>query len=282
MNDWKQARQSYEDTPIPAELEERVQEGIRQGRMRYRGARRSAWRATASIAACLAVLLTALNTFPSFAAAAAEVPVLGGLFQVLTVRSFTDENGDRTVKVEQPGVTSGSFAEQVNAEIQSRVEERLAEGEQVVAKAKEAFLATGGTEEEWTKRDTTISVDYEIKSQTDTTVSFVVESYVSVASAYQEQTFYNLDLEAGRELTLRDVLGEDWIALCNDSIRGQMAAAEDPTVYFDEERGGFSTVDGTTGFYLNQAGNPVVVFPRATVAIGTMGVVEFEIPKLIG
>lgn len=122
-------------------------------------------------------------------------------------------------------------------------------------------------------------MDYEIKSQTDTTVSFVVESYVSIASAYQEQFFYNLDLAADRELTLRDVLGENWAALCNDSIRAQMAAAEDPSVYFSEEEGGFSSVDESTGFYLNQAGNAVVVFPRAAVAIGAMGVVEFEIVK---
>lgn len=279
MNEWKQARESYEATPIPEELGERVQEGIRQGRERYRSARRPAWRAAASLAACLVVLLAALNMFPAFAAAAAEVPVLGDLFQVLTVRSFTDENDDRTVEVDQPGVTGGAFAERVNAEIQARVEEKVAEGNQIVAEAKAAFLATGGTEEEWAQRDTTVSVDYEIKSQTDTTVSFVVESYVSIASAYQEQFFYNLDLAADRELTLRDVLGENWVALCNDSIRAQMAAAEDPSVYFSEAEGGFSSVDESTGFYMNQAGNAVVVFPRAAVAIGAMGVVEFEIVK---
>ena len=38
-------------------------------------------------------------------------------------------------------------------------------------------------------------------------------------------------------------------------------------------------MDESTGFYLNQAGNAVVVFPRAAVAIGAMGVVEFEIVK---
>lgn len=66
MNEWKQARESYEAAPIPEELGERVQEGIRQGRKRYLSARRPAWRAVASLAACLVVLLAALNMFPAF------------------------------------------------------------------------------------------------------------------------------------------------------------------------------------------------------------------------
>ena len=67
--------------------------------------------------------------------------------------------------------------------------------------------------------------------------------------------------------------------ICNESIKAQMAAAEEPSVYFEESMGGFSTVDETTGFYINEAGNPVVVFPPYTVAIGAMGYVEFEISK---
>ena len=56
----------------------------------------------------------------------------------------------------------------------------------------------------------------------------MVESAVSFAAAYQEQTYYNLDLENDRELTLQDVLGEDWVETCNESIRAQMDAAERP------------------------------------------------------
>ena len=85
----------------------------------------------------------------------------------------------------------------------------------------------------------------------------------------------NLDLAAEKELTLADVLGEQWVTICNESIREQMAAAADPSVYFDEAMGGFTTVDENTDFYINADGDAVVVFPRATVAIGAMGVVEF-------
>ena len=99
----------------------------------------------------------------------------------------------------------------------------------------------------------------------------MVESAVSFANAYQEETYYNLDLANDRELTLQDVLGEDWVEKCNESIREQMDAAEDPSVYFTPDAGGFTTVDEDTQFYLNEAGNPVVVFPPYTVPLGPWG-----------
>ena len=120
---------------------------------------------------------------------------------------------------------------------------KIAEGEKIIADYKEAFLATGGTEEQWAEKDNTVSVTYDIKSQTDTTVSFVVDSYVSIASSYQEQVYYNLDLAANREIALADLLGENWVEICNESIRTQMAESEDPSVFFSEDMGGFTTVD---------------------------------------
>lgn len=275
MNEFKHAKEEYEATPVPAELKDRVQAGIRQGKANR--ARRAWGRRLGTVAACFVVVVGALNLSPTVAAAAADMPVLGGLFQVLTVRSFTDENADRTLEVQQPAVTGSDFAEAISAEIQKRVDDKTAEGEQMVAEYKEAFLATGGTQEEWEQHDITVSVTYEIESQTDSTVSFLVESNVSFANAYWERTYYNLDLAAGKELTLADLLGENWVSVCNDAIQAQMAAAEDPTVYFDASAGGFTTVDETTQFYLNEAGEPVVVFSPYTVAPGAMGYVEFPI-----
>lgn len=281
MNEFCTAKEAYEEIPIPQELSERVQAGIHQGSRAYRSARRrvALRRTLTTAAACFVVVVGTLNLSPTVAAAAADVPVLGGLFRILTVRSYQDTNGDRTVEVEQPGLSGGALAQQVSQEIQERVDARIAEGEALIAQYKEAFLATGGTEAQWAEKENTVSVTYEIKSQTDTTVSFVVDSYVSIASAYQEQIYYNLDLAADREITLADLLGENWVEICNESIRTQMAQSEDPSVFFSEDMGGFATVDETTSFYINEAGDPVVVFPKYTVAVGAMGNVEFEITK---
>ena len=84
MNEFKNAKEEYDNTPIPAELSERVQAGIQEGKARYRARRGRTIRRWASAAACFCAVLAGLNLSPTIAKAAAEVPVLGGLFQVLT------------------------------------------------------------------------------------------------------------------------------------------------------------------------------------------------------
>ena len=279
MNELQEAKTEYEAIEIPAELSDRVGAGIAEGRRR--ASRRRTWlRSAGSIAACVVVLFAGLNLSPTFAAAAADVPVVGGLFRVMTVRSYTVQNEDETIHVDQPAVSGGdAFTQEINREIQERVDAKTAEGKELVAEYKEAFLSTGGTEAEWAQHDNQVSVTYTVESQTDTTVSFVVDTSVSIADAYQESYYYNLDVKNDRELTLKDLLGDDWVDVCNASIRQQMADSKDPSVYFDKSMGGFTTVDETTSFYINASGDPVVVFPRATVAIGAMGAVEFPIAK---
>ena len=277
QNPWKSARAEFDAVPLPEELNDRVLAGIREGQFRRK--RRRLGRMLGTCAACFVLLLGVLNLSPTVAKAAADLPGVGGVFQVLTFRNFRDADTDRTVSVAQPGITGTEFAGKVNAEIQQRVRDALAEGDSVIADYKESYFATGGTQEEWEAHNIRVTVDYAIKYQTDTRVSFVLDTNISLFNSYHKQYFYNLDLAEDRELTLRDLLGDDWTAICNRSIRAQMAAAEDPTVYFTSEQGGFTTVDESTPFYINSAGNPVVVFPRATVAIGALGVVEFEITE---
>lgn len=273
--EWRSARQEFDAVPLPEELNDRVLAGIRQGQARRR--QRTLGRVLGTCAACFILLLGVLNLSPTAARAAGDLPVVGRAFQVLTFRNWRDVNDDRTVSVAQPGLSGTEFAGRVNGEIQERVQAALAEGESVIADYKESYFATGGTQEEWEAHDAKVTVDYAIKYQTDTRVSFVLDTNISLLNSYHKQYFYNLDLAQDRELTLRDLLGEDWVAICNDSIRSQMANAPDPAVYFTPEQGGFVTVDEATRFYINSAGNPVVVFPRATVAIGALGVTEFEI-----
>ena len=84
MNEFKRAKEAYDNIPIPDELAQRVQTGIRQGKARSRNRRNRTVRRWIASAACFGALLAGLNLSPAMASAAASVPVLGGLFQVLT------------------------------------------------------------------------------------------------------------------------------------------------------------------------------------------------------
>lgn len=284
MDEFREAKQEYEATPIPEELSGRVWAGICQGRVNRRQAiRRRILRTVGSFAACFALLIGGLNLFPGFASAAAEIPVLGGLFQVLTVRNYDAVKDQINYHVSVPEIqTEGDddLAQKVNAEIQERVDAHLEETKQLWEEYREAYLATGGTEEEWEQRQMDVIIEYEIKSQTDTTVSFVVNLFQGSFNAYNKLYFYNLNLAEDRDITLEDLLGENWVEICNTAIQKQIDASVDEdgfTYFFPPDQGGFTTVDEDTDFYIGEDGVPVVVFPQYEIAAGAAGVVEFRI-----
>lgn len=283
MNEFQEARKAYEDIPVPEELSRCVQAGIRRGKANR--LRRMWGKRLAAVAACLAVTVGVLNLSPAMASAAADIPVLGGLFRVLTVRSYETERDQIVYHVEVPEVQAEStIVQRVNEEIQQRVDTHIAEAKDMWEEYHKAFLATGGTEKEWAERTLDLTVTYNIKSQTDTAISFAVDMSQSSVSASQTQYYYNLDLSSpeGRDITLWDLLGDDWINICNTSIQTQIDASADKdgfTYFFAPEEGGFTTMDETTNFYIDRSGVPVVVFPKYAIAAGAAGIVEFPISQ---
>ena len=281
MNEFKNAKEEYDNTPIPAGLSERVQAGIQEGKARYRARRGRTVRRWGATAACFAILLAGLNLSPTLAKAAAGVPVLGGLFRVLTVISYDASDGGINYAVSVPGLEADStLAERVNAAIQEKMDAHLAKARQDWDDYREAFFATGGTEEEWAGRVMDVIVSYEIKSQSETRVSFVVTLGEGWVSSMEERYYYNLDFSEDRDLTLRDYLGENWVETCNAAIERQIADSVDEegfTFFFAPEEGGFTTVDETTGFYVREDGTVVVCFPEYSIAAGAAGIPEFPI-----
>lgn len=281
MNEFKKAREDYEATPIPEELGDRVRAGIRRGRANYR---RRRWRKYGiGAAACLAVLVGALNLSPTVAAAAAEVPVLGGLFRVMTFISFNASDGGINYAVSVPRLeTDGEseLAQAVNDAIENKVLRLEEKARQDWDDYKDAFFATGGTEEEWGERTMDVIVDYEIKSQSPDRVSFVVTFAEGWVASMEERYCYNLDLAEDRDITLADLLGENWVERCNEAVNAGIAASVDEegfTYFFTPEEGGFTTVDETTAFYIREDGVPVLVFPEYSIAAGAAGSPEFPV-----
>ena len=275
MKKLEEARRAYESTPIPEELSSRVEEGIRQGRG-ARQRRQRLRRRWLSAAACLTLLIAGLNMSPTVARAAAEVPVIGGLFRVLTFVSYDKTEDDINYSVTVPEVDAESaLAETVNKAIQEKVDQHLAKAQQDWEEYREAFFATGGTEEQWAGRQMDVIVDYEIKFRSDTEVSFVITMAEGWVSSMEERTCYNLNLTENREITLKDLLGENWAEISTAAIQRQID--EEPQKYFTPEMGGFTAVDENTAFYIREDGVPVALFAEYEIAPGSTGFPEFPL-----
>ena len=141
---------------------------------------------------------------------------------------------------------------------------------------RQAFLDTGGTQEEWAAHKLEIRVWYEIKSQTENYLSLMVSGSESWSSAYGETRYYNIDLKSGSLVTLKDLLGDDYADIVNTSIREQMKQRTDVT-FWTPEQGGFTGISDHVRFYINAADHPVIVFEKYEIAPGSEGQPEFEI-----
>ena len=281
MNELKHAKETYDNTPIPSELSERVQAGIQKGKALYQNRRNRTFHRWMVAAACFCLVLAGLNLSPTLASAAANAPVFGGLFQVLIFVDYTKSEDDINYNVSAPRVEAESnLAEKVNAAIQEKVDQHLAKAQQDWDDYREAYFATGGTEDEWGDRKMDVIIDYEIKSQTEDWVSFTVSYAENWVSSYEECSYYNLNFTENRDLTLRDFLGENWVTVCNTAIQKQIDESIDAnglTYFFAPDEGGFTTVNESTSFYVREDGMIVVCFPKYSIAAGAAGNLEFVI-----
>lgn len=311
MNQWEEAKKKYDGIPIPEELEKRVQAAVdasaqkraadgqlpltRQTKKRLDGRRltgkelagrsltrrRLAGRGLAAAAAVTLVFTALVNTNTAFAETVNGIPVIGTVARLLTFQSYERAERDYKLTVEVPGVElTGEDAKGlesfVNGQIQAQCD---AYAEAAVERAeayKKAFLDTGGTQEEWEAHQIEIHVWYELKAQSEDYLSFVVHGTENWNSASSGSVYYNLDLRQKKLITLKDLLGEDGIRKAEESVKAQMKQMEaEQEIAFWEP----AVVSDETSFYINEAGNPVVVFEKYEIAPGSAGEITFEIER---
>ena len=272
-----------DNTPIPLELEGKVEEALERGkRLRRRQQRNAYWRGGSIAAACL-VLVLGLNLSSGFALAMQEVPLFGSVFRVLTFRDyqFGDEIKHVEVKlpqIEAPEDGKANWTEAANETIQRVIDQQVAASEARAEDYYEAFIATGGREEDF--RPVEITVDYELKYSDETYLSFLVEEYDTVASASYSGTYYNFDVTTGQALTLKDILGEDWQEKAAEQIQKQLEAFPgEKKELLDQSVDIKALLTEERDFYLNASGKPVVVFAKYELGAGALGPVEIPLEK---
>ena len=277
------AKKDYEDIPIPQELSERILMEVKKADKRRKIQmikRISRYGLTA--AASFTILFTlGLNTSVAFANAAENIPVIGAVAKVLTFRSYQTKTDDLNMTVDIPSIDmiSEEFSDvedSVNSEIYELCRQYANEAEKRVEEYRTAFLDTGGTLEEWEAHNIEIKVWYEVKTQTDKYLSLVINGAENWNNAGGKSKYYNFDLEKGGLLTLRDVMGNDYGQMIEEQIRSQMKERETTQgiKYFEGE---LPELSDDTKFYMNESGNPVIVFEPYEIAPGADGQQEFEI-----
>ncbi len=288
MSILKKAKQTYNSIEIPQELGYVVNRAVHENKVHKRESMRTWLKgATATLATTFALFVILLNTNESFAKAMEDVPIIGSIAEVFTVREYKEESEVELIDAKIPAIRNTGNTDlenRINYEISSKINEVLEEAKQRAEEYKNAVLATGGTMEDFIP--TQINIDYEITYQDEKLISFVITKSESFASAYQEQYFYNIDIENGKELNLKDVLGANYKEIVDAEVNKQIAERkaqdEENNLYFTPEEGGFSGIDNEyQEFYINEDKKVTIVFQKYDIAPGYMGIQNFVIPNEI-
>ena len=148
----------YDSIEIPDRLSEVVDRAIRSRsgeelRRRYERERRRSrtvrlFRNAAAAAAALILCLTVgVNSSEAFARELGELPVIGALARVLTVRSWHGTDGDYEIDLEVPRIEAETqpdaapdFTEEINAQIEKIVDSYMEQARAEFAEYKKAFF----------------------------------------------------------------------------------------------------------------------------------------------
>lgn len=270
MEMWKE---EYDQIPVPQEARDRIEAGIMRARLeKKRSDRMKNMKRTGVTAAALVLTFgIAVNASPVVAQAMDGIPVIGSIARVVTIRNYNESTDNGMMADISVPQIDGNVA--ANAEMDAYAKELISRYEAEV-------VAQLGQEE----GHYALESSYEVVSDNDKYVSIRINTVETMASGAEFVKIFTVDKATGQTVSLKDYLNSpEKLEAVSQNIKDQMAAqmAEDEgKVYFTEgEPGGFTGLTGDENFYLNEAGELVIVFGEYEVAPGYMGVVSFTIPK---
>ena len=271
-------KSGYNNIKIPDKLDSVVQSAIDEAlssKKRFTVLKKVLCTAAALFIAAVSML----NLSPSFAQAVSSIPVISDLCSVFTFREYHFEDDIKYIDVKIPQISNTGQSElekRVNLEIQKVINDCVEENEARAKEYYDAFVATGGDPEDF--HPVGILVDYEVKSVNEDYVSFVVWECESSFSAYTQYFYYNIDLENGAVITLKDYLGSDYREKVTQSVEKSIAEwDEDEKYIFFDDISIYDLINENRSFYINEEGKIVVVFDKYEIACGAAGVLEFVI-----
>lgn len=274
-------------TPPPQGIKN-MTAAIEQARKEKNGHKRSwsknrshPWSPIVSVAAAAMVILVITpNISPAAAAAMEQIPVLGSLIKVVTLRNYQVANEFHQADVSIPEIQAEGnvfeAAKELNQSTQDYIDTLIKQFETDIANAPEGHQG--------------LDVDYAVVTDSDSWFTLKVSALETRASGYQQERYYHINKQTGQMAHLKDLFqdGADYISAISENIKVQMQEQmnlddlkvfwlNDPLV----EDENFTAIKADQNFYFNSDHQLVIVFDKYAVAPGYMGVQEFVIPDSV-
>ena len=270
-----------EQQPIPEHTAQRIEEVLsnlpprKDKVIRFRMMPR-----VAAVAASLALALLVVmpNVSVAYAEALSDVPVIGAIVKVVTIRNYNYAGGYHGRDVEGLKVDDASLGDAraaLNKDVDALTEELV---NRFYADA-EAIGEEGHT---------SLSVDYEVLTETDNWFTLKLTVFNATGSGMVTYHYYNVDRSTNEVINLVQLFSDSSYAeVLRQDILAQMKQrmADDPSLVYwteDSDMGqDFIDLGAEHNFYFDANGNLVIPFDEYEVAPGYMGTPEFTIDRSV-
>lgn len=240
-------------------------------------------RSAASVVMLMLLMVAVVNSNSVIAYSIYEIPVIGMIGKLVTVRQYeietehskmdvtvpSYENQDNGSDYKTADVTEGQekVIQDINTVIQEEIDRLMKEQDKLDEEYKDAFIGTGGKEEDYRKIETVI--DYKAHYMSPEIASFEIFKHQTLAGAYNEVIYYTYDLISGSKLHLSDVLGKDYEESLRDTLIEQVE--KDKELPGDIDYIHTMTLDDSRPFYIDETGGIIFIFHKYEIAPGAYG-----------
>lgn len=228
------------------------------------------------LAAALLVAFVGLaNSTPTISQAMKQIPVIGTITEIVTVRNFTDRTNNLEADIHVPEVQADAPA--VNDAIKKYTDT-------IIEQYKKDVAATNGQGFE--------SISTKHTTVTDNSKLFALRFNTTIVAgdSAQEVKIYNVDKGSGAIVSLSNLFSanSDYASALSAYIKEQMYAEmeanQEKSYFTDSEeitREYLAKNPSDVSFYVDKSGRLVLVFSEGDVAPMYMGVVSFTIPSSV-
>ena len=230
-----------------------------------------------AIAMTMLMFMLLTNVSPKFAYAMQEIPIIGNIVKVITIRNYFDKDGNSEIEMEIPNIKNDNNS-------QSQTNENVNEDvDQLTQNILDKFYAEMNSENH-------LSIKVESDVIENNKYWFTLKLTISevAASSDLKYKYYNIDKRTDEIVKLSDLFDdENYKKAISEEIKKQMISRmekdNDVVYWIDEENEewNFNMIEDNQNFYLSNKGNIVIVFDKYEVGPGSTGTPEFEINKEI-
>ena len=231
----------------------------------------------AAAAACFIFITLFLlpNVSVAYAQALEQIPVIGDIVRVVTIRNYfySDDKHEMDIDVPQIEGEDSEAVDYINKDV-SELTTAL------VNQFYKDLEITGNN------GYGSIHVDYEATTNTDRWFTLKLSVSETSASSNTYFEFYHIDKKQGKIVELGDLFNTDkfsdiLVAEIKMQMQEQMANDENISYWINNSGIGeeFATVSADHNFYWNENGDLVIVFDEYEVGPGSMGTPEFVIDR---